>query len=67
VIWTRHSREPDLRSLIRQWVKLAGFEELSFDGTNEEYGVGVAKMARAGKPYRRGVHFFSFVPERRGR
>ncbi len=67
VIWTRHARQPDLRPLIRQWVKLAGFEELSFDGTNAEYGVGVAKMIRASQPYRRGVHFFSFVPERRGK
>ncbi len=64
VIWTRHTREPDLTPRIRQWVRRAGFEELSFEGGKEKYGVGAAKMVRAGKPYRRGVHFFSFVPER---
>ena len=65
VIWTRGSFEPDLRLQIREWVKLAGFEELAFDGMNDTYGVGVAKMVRAGEPYRRGVHFFRFVPEKR--
>jgi hypothetical protein len=66
VIWTRGSFETDLRPQIRKWVRSAGFEELSFDGANEKYGVGVAKMARAGKSYQRGIHFFSFVPEKRG-
>ena len=65
IIWTRHTREPDLTPQIRQWVREAGFEELSFDGGNKKYGVGVARMVRAGKPYRKGVHFFSFVPEKR--
>ncbi len=67
VIWTRGSREPDLRSQVRQWVRIAGFEELSFDGAPEKYGVGVARMLRASQPYRRGVHFFSFVPEKQGK
>ncbi len=63
VIWTRGAFEPDLRNQIREWIKLAGFEELSFD-TNGKYGVGVAKMIRESKPYQRGMHFFSFVPEK---
>ncbi len=67
VIWTRHTREPDLTPQIRQWIREAGFEELSFDGGSEKYGVGAAKMIRSSQPYRRGVHFFSFVPERRGK
>ncbi len=65
VIWTRGASKPDRRPQIREWVRLAGFEELSFDGANEKYGVGVAKMVRASKLYRRGVHFFSFVPEKK--
>ena len=65
VIWTRGAFEPDLRNTIRQWIKLAGFDELSFD-TDGKYGVGVAKMLRDSEPYRRGVHFFSFVPEKKG-
>ncbi len=66
VIWTRGSREPDLRPQVRQWARLAGFEELSFEGPEQGYGVGVSRMVRAGQPYRRGVHFFSFVPEKKG-
>lgn len=67
VIWTRGSFEPDLRPQIRQWIQNAGFEDLSFDGVNEKYGVGVAKMVRAPEPYQRGVHLFSFVPEKKGK
>ncbi|RPI92927.1 MAG: SAM-dependent methyltransferase [Chloroflexi bacterium] len=67
VLWTRGAFEHDIRPQIRQWVKLAGFEELAFDGMDDRYGVGVAKMVRAGKPYRRGIHFFSFTPERQGK
>ena len=67
VIWTRGAFEHDLRPQIRAWVKSAGFEELSFDGENEKYGVGVAKMVRASEPYRKGVHFFRFVPEKQGK
>jgi hypothetical protein len=64
VLWTRGASKPDRREEIRQWVNMAGFEELSFDGVNETYGVGVAKLMRAGEPYQRGVHFFRFVPEK---
>lgn len=67
VLWTRGAFEHDIRPQIRQWVQLAGFEELSFDGANERYGVGAARMARLSQPYRRGIYFFSFVPERRGK
>jgi hypothetical protein len=67
VIWTRGAFEIDIRSRIREWVKQAGFEELSFDGENEQYGVGVAKMVRASEPYRKGVHFFQFIPEKQGK
>ena len=76
ILWTRGSSEPDRRDtdrrdtdrreVVRQWVRLAGFEELSFDGANEKYGVGAAKMIRASEPYRRGVPFFRFVPEKTG-
>lgn len=67
VIWTRGGREPDIRPQVRQWVELAGFEELSFDAESNTYGVGVARMRRAGKPYRKGVRFFSFIPEKQGK
>lgn len=64
VIWTRGAFDYDLRPQIRAWVKEAGFEELSFDGEHERYGVGVAKMVRASEPYRSGVHFFRFVSKK---
>ena len=67
VIWTRGAFEIDIRSQIRDWVKTAGFEELSFDGENEKYGVGVAKMVRASEPYRKSIQFFQFVPEKQGK
>jgi len=67
VIWTRGSFEPDIRNEIRGWIKIAGFKELSFDGAEERYSVGVAKMVRSGKSYQKGVHFFSFIPERQNR
>jgi hypothetical protein len=64
VIWTRGAFEIDIRPQIREWVKAAGFEELSFNGENEKYGVGVAKMVRSTQPYRRAVYFFRFVPKK---
>ena len=67
VIWTRGSFEPDLRPQIRQWVRAAGFEELSFDGVNEKYGVGVARMTREASPYQKGRYLFSFVPRDKNR
>lgn len=67
VIWTRGAFDHDLRPQIREWVKSTGFEELSFDGENEKYGVGVAKMIRDSEPYRKGVQFFRFVPEKQGK
>ncbi len=67
VIWTRGSFEPDLRPQICQWVREVGFEELSFDGANEKYGVGVAKMTREANPYQKGTYLFSFVPRNKNR
>lgn len=67
ILWTRGAFEPDRREEVRRWVRLAGFEELSFDGANEKYGVGVAQMIRASEPYQRGVQFFHFVPEKKGK
>lgn len=62
VIWTRGASGAgaDRREEIRRWVRLAGFQELAFDGAPETYGVGVAKMLRHNEPYRPGVHFFRF-------
>lgn len=66
VIWTRGAFDRDIRPQIREWIRLAGFEELTFEGENKSYGVGVARMVREGSSYRRGVHFFRFLPEKQG-
>jgi len=62
VIWTRGASGsgPDRREEVRRWVRLAGFNETSFDGVPETYGIGVSKMIRNSEPYRPGVHLFSF-------
>lgn len=62
VIWTRGAAGsgPDRREEVRQWARLAGFNEISFDGAPETYGVGVSQMVRNSEPYRAGVHLFSF-------
>ena len=62
VIWTRgfSGAGPDRREEVRQWVRLAGFNEVAFDGAPEAYSVGVAKMVRNREPYQPGVHFFQF-------
>ena len=63
VIWTRGAFRsgPDLRNDVRQWIQLAGYEEIAFDGPPEKYGVGVARMVRNPEPYQRGVRFFTFL------
>jgi hypothetical protein len=43
VMWTRGHTEPDLRPVIRRWFVEAGFDEISFDGDPEPFGVGVAQ------------------------
>jgi len=67
VIWTRGAFDVDIRDQIREWVKDAGFDELAFDGPPQSYGVGVARMTRTGKPYQKGVRFFSFILEKQSK
>jgi hypothetical protein len=43
VVWTRGSTDPDLRPSIRKWFEDAGFDEVSFDGDPEPFGVGVGQ------------------------
>ncbi len=46
VIWTRGSRQPDLRPVIRQWFVDAGFRETAFDSEPHGFGVGVAQLVQ---------------------
>jgi hypothetical protein len=41
VIWTRGSRDPDLRLSIRRWFEQAGLHETAFDSEPTGFGVGV--------------------------
>lgn len=62
VVWTRGAFRSgtDLRNDVRQWVQLAGFKEIAFDGPPERYGVGVARMVCSPEPLQRGARFFTF-------
>jgi Putative methyltransferase len=46
VIWTRHRRPPDLTPRIRSWFAEAGFDEIAFEGRDNETltGVGVHRL-----------------------
>lgn len=64
VIWTRGSfggAESDLRPSVRAWVREASFEEISFDGDPEPFGVGVARMIGPPEPFRTGVRLFAHL------
>lgn len=45
VIWTRGGSTPDRRLELRRSFRSAGFDELSFDGAPEPYGVGLNRMS----------------------
>jgi len=62
VIWTRHRRAPDLTPSIRSWFVHAGFAELSFDTDPVlSYGIGVARLVGAPRPFRQGRTMFRFI------
>lgn len=63
VIWTRHRQEPDLTPRLRQWFSESGFNELSFDGLENENrsGIGVVRLAGTPVSFEPGFRFFTFV------
>ncbi|MEU4578493.1 SAM-dependent methyltransferase [Nonomuraea sp. NPDC023979] len=65
VVWTRHTREPDLVPSICAWFEETGFEETGFDRVSletAEFGVGVHRYAGPPTPLRRGERMFTFLP-----
>jgi hypothetical protein len=60
VIWTRGRKPPDLRATVRGWFGEHGFEELSFQGEPEPFGVGVHRLASLPRPFDPGVKLFTF-------
>jgi hypothetical protein len=61
VIWTRSRRAPDLTPSIRGWFADAGFEEASFVGEPGSFSVGVHRLHREPKAFRRDLKLFSFT------
>lgn len=63
VVWTRGGSPPDKRPDVRRWFAEAGFEELSFDGAPQPFGVGVHRVptAPAGPPPPLPARLFTFV------
>jgi len=53
VIWTRGGSLPDRRPEIRTWFRAAGFDELTFEGEPEPFGVGVHRLVRDHSDQRR--------------
>ena len=64
VIWTRGRFAPDLTPSIREWFREAGFREVAFLAIpTTTASVGVHRLTAAPRPFRRGVHLFSFLPK----
>lgn len=61
VVWTRGGRPPDRRPAMRRIFSEAGFEELSFTGEPEPFGVGLSRRAKARSPELPGGTLFDFV------
>jgi len=63
VLWTRHTRAPDLTPSIRAWFGDAGFDEMDFVASETRYGVGTHRLAdtTTPAPFEAGVTLFTFV------
>jgi Putative methyltransferase len=62
VIWTRHTRAPDLTPTIRAWFEEAGFEEIAFEvGQESGFGVGANRLITTPRPFRDERRMFTFV------
>jgi hypothetical protein len=62
VIWTRHTRAPDLTPAIRGWLAAAGFAEEAFEapaGTRQ--GIGRHRLAGPPAPFPAGQRLFTFA------
>ena len=68
VVWTRHRREPDLTTTVRQWFADAGFEELGFDSPERSplTGVGAHRLCIAPRPFIAGAQLFTFIGDGSG-
>jgi len=60
VIWTRHSRPPDLVPRIRDTFERCGFSELAFAQAGP-FGVGVHRLQAPPQQLQRGARLFQFI------
>jgi putative methyltransferase len=62
VIWTRHWKQPETITSIRQWFQESGFDDLGFEALDNEakMGVGLSRLPGTPKPFVRGYRFFTF-------
>jgi hypothetical protein len=63
VIWTRHTRPPDLTPAVRDWFREAGFAEEAWEqppGTAQ--GIGRHRLAAPPRPLAPGARLFRFAP-----
>ena len=62
VIWTRHTKVPEVIDWIQIWFSESGFENLSFDNPEGTHmGIGVARLVRPPDPFEAGRTLFTFV------
>jgi hypothetical protein len=62
VIWTRHTRPPDLTPAIRSWFAAAGFAEESYEAPEAtRQGIGRHRLAGPPAPFPAGARLFTFV------
>jgi hypothetical protein len=62
VVWTRHTRAPDVTPSVRGWFADAGFEELSFDARSDSAAsVGAHRYVGSPVPLVPGTRFFTFT------
>ncbi len=62
MIWTRHTRPPDLTVDIRRWLGEVGFEEVGFVRSEElHFGVGAHRLTGTPRAWVPDHRLFDFV------
>lgn len=64
LIWTRHTRAPDLTPSIRRWFAEAGFNEVDFiSRPDDTWSVGVQRLTSPPAPLQTGRTWFTFYDD----
>jgi hypothetical protein len=62
VIWTRHTREPDLTPQLRAWFAASAFDEVDFTAPDDAaFSVGVHRLTGRPQPLLPGETLFRFI------